>query len=142
MRRLVRLSIALLLTITATAMADVQVSEAKLRLLPGNLPAAGYFTLTNSGSPPVVLTGAHSSVFAQVMMHRSSLENEIASMQHVAQIEVPAGATLTFAPGGYHLMLMDRQKALTLGNQIEVSLLFTDGQSLPVTFTAVPPGAD
>lgn len=142
MRRLVRLSIALSLTITATAMADVQVSEAKLRLLPGNLPAAGYFILTNSGSQPVVLARAHSPVFAQVMMHRSSLENEMASMQHVAQIEVPAGATLTFAPGGYHLMMMDRQNALTLGDQIEVSLQFTDGQSLPVTFTAEPPGTN
>ena len=65
MRRLVRLSVALLLTVTAPAMADVHVSEAKLRLLPGNLPAAGYFTLTNSGSQTVVLTSARSPIFAK-----------------------------------------------------------------------------
>jgi len=63
-------------------------------------------------------------------------------MQHVAQVEVAAGATLKFAPGGYHLMLMQRQRELALGDQVEANLLFTDGQSLPVTFIAVPPGAD
>lgn len=143
MRRLVQLATTALLLIASTmVMADLQVSEAKLRLLPGDLPAAGYFTLTNSGSQPVVLTGAQSTAFAQVMMHRSSLENGMASMQHVAQVEVAAGATLKFAPGSYHLMLMQRQRELALGDQVEANLLFADGQSLPVTFTAVPPGAD
>ena len=142
MRRLVRLACTLLLAASTTAMADLQVSEAKLRMLPGDLPAAGYFTLTNTGSQSVVLTGAQSPAFAQVMMHRSSLEKGMASMQHVAQVEVPAGATLTFASGGYHLMLLQRQRELALGDRVEGSLLFADGQSLPVTFTAVPPGAD
>lgn len=143
MRRLVQLATTGLLLVASTmAMAELKVSETKLRLLPGNLPAAGYFTLTNSGNQPVVLTGAQSPAFAQVMMHRSSLENGMASMQHVAQVEVAAGATLKFAPGGYHLMLMQRQRELALGDQVEANLLFTDGQSLPVTFIAVPPGAD
>ncbi|CAE6902349.1 copper chaperone PCu(A)C [Ectopseudomonas chengduensis] len=143
MRRLVQLATTALLLIASTAaMAELQVSEAKLRLLPGNLPAAGYFTLTNTGNQPVVLTGAQSTAFLQVMMHRSSLENGMASMQHVAQVEVAAGATLKFAPGGYHLMLMQRQRELALGDQVEASLLFADGQSLSVTFTTVPPGAD
>ncbi|UVJ43629.1 copper chaperone PCu(A)C [Pseudomonas sp. LS1212] len=141
MRRLVRLGTALLLAVSTTAMADLEVSAAKLRLLPGDLPAAGYFTLTNNGSTPVVLSGAQSPAFGQVMMHRSSLENGMASMQHLEQLEVPAGATLTFASGGYHLMLMHRQRELALGDQIEVNLQFADGQNLPVTFTAVPPTA-
>jgi len=134
-----RLSLALLMAVSTTAMADLEISEAKLRLLPGDLPAAGYFTLTNKGSQPVTLTGAQSSDFAQAMMHRSSRENGMASMQHVEQLEVPAGATLTFASGSYHLMLLQRQRALSLGDQIEVTLLFVDGKRLPVTFTAVPP---
>lgn len=142
MQRLVRQATALLLAVSTTALAELQVSEAKLRLLPGDLPAAGYFTLTNTGSQPVVLTGAKSPAFAEVMMHRSSLKNGMASMQHVEQVEVPAGTSLTFASGGYHLMLMLRQRELALGDPVEATLLFGDGKSLPVTFTAVPPGAD
>lgn len=143
MRRLVQLATTALLMVASTvAMADLQVSGAKLRLLPGNLPAAGYFTLTNASNQPVILTGAQSPAFAQVMVHRSSLENGMASMQHIAQVEVAAGETLKFASGGYHLMLMQRQRELALGDKVEANLLFADGQSLPVTFTAVPPGAD
>jgi len=138
MRRLLRLSMALLLAVSTTAIADLEVGEAKLRLLPGDLPTAGYFSLTNRGSQPVILTGAQSPDFAQVMMHQSSLVNGMASMQHVEQIEVSAGNTLTFASGGYHLMLLQRQRELSLGDQVEVILLFADGQRLPVTFTAAP----
>lgn len=138
MRRLLRLGMALLLAVSTTAMADLEVSEAKLRLLPGDLPTAGYFNLTNKGSLPVTLAGAQSPDFAQVMMHRSSLENGMASMRHVEQIEVPVGNTPTFASGGYHLMLLQRQRELSLGDQVEVTLLFADGQRLPVTFTAIP----
>ncbi|AYC31572.1 copper chaperone PCu(A)C [Pseudomonas cavernae] len=141
MRRLVQLGAAVLLSVSTTATADLQVSEAKLRLLPGDLPAAGYFTLTNNGSQPVVLSGAQSPAFAQVMMHRSSLENGMASMQPIEQLEIPAGATLTFASGGYHLMLIHRQRELALGDQVEVNLQFADGQSLPVTLTAALPTA-
>lgn len=141
MRGFLRLSMALLLAVSTTAMADLEINEAKLRLLPGDLPAAGYFILTNKGSQSVTLTGAQSPDFAQAMMHRSSRENGMARMKHVEQIEVAANATLTFASGGYHLMLLQRQRALSLGDQIEVTLLFADGQRLPVTFTAVPPQA-
>lgn len=74
MRGLLRLSMALLLAVSTAAMADLEINEAKLRLLPGDLPAAGYFMLTNKGSKPVTLTGAQSSDFAQAMMHRSSRE--------------------------------------------------------------------
>ncbi|GLZ87431.1 hypothetical protein Pres01_34820 [Metapseudomonas resinovorans] len=133
------LSLALLLAVSTGALADLEAKDARLRLLPGNLPAAGYFSLTNTGSQPIVLIGAQSPAYAEVMMHRSAVENGTASMQHVEQVEVAPGATVNFASGGYHLMLMQRQQPVALGDQVEVTLQFADGQSLPVTFTAVSP---
>ncbi|WP_077521095.1 copper chaperone PCu(A)C [Metapseudomonas resinovorans] len=132
---------ALLLATSAEALADLEAKDARLRLLPGNLPAAGYFRLTNTGTQPVVLTGAQSPTYAEVMMHRSAVENGTASMQHVEKVEVAPGATVNFASGGYHLMLMQRQRPVALGDKVEVTLQFADGQSLPVTFTAVSPAA-
>ncbi|MBA4742590.1 MAG: copper chaperone PCu(A)C [Azoarcus sp.] len=140
MRRLKRLGVALLLAVSTSAMADLEVRDAKLRVLPGSVPAAGYFNLTNTGDLPVVLDGAQSPGFAQVMIHRSAIENGVARMRHVAQLELPAGSTLSFAPGGYHLMLMQRQGPLAPGDQVEVILQFADGQRLPVSFAVVPPG--
>ena len=140
MQRLERLGVALLLAVSTSAMADLEVRDAKLRVLSGNAPAGGYFKLTNTGDLPVVLDGAQSPAFAQVMIHRSAVENGVARMRHVAQLEVPAGSTLSFAPGGYHLMLMQRQGLLAPGDQVEVILQVADGQQLPVSFAVVPPG--
>lgn len=61
--------------------------------------------------PAEALTGAQSPTYAEVMMHRSAVENGTASMQHVQQLEVAPGATVRFASGGYHLMLMQRQQS-------------------------------
>lgn len=131
----------LLLVVAIPAQADVTVENAKLRLLPGNLPAAGYFDLSNSDNQPVVLTGASSDAFAGVMLHRSMLNDGMASMQHLSQVEVPAGGKLSFSSGGYHLMLMQHQRTLALGDRVQVTLHFADGRSVPVTFTAVAPTA-
>ncbi|BAU77220.1 copper chaperone PCu(A)C [Metapseudomonas furukawaii] len=135
------LCIALLLAASTDAMAGLEAKDARLRLLPGNLPAAGYFSLTNTGTESVVLTGAQSPTYAEVMMHRSAIENGTASMQHIEKVEVAPGATVNFASGGYHLMLMQRRQPVALGDKVEVTLQFADGQSLPVTFTAVSPSA-
>lgn len=137
----VRWIAALLLVAAIPAQADVTVENAKLRLLPGNLPAAGYFDLRNNGDQPVVLTGGSSDAFAEVMMHRSTLKDGVASMQHLSQVEVPAGSKLSFASGGYHLMLMQHQRTLALGDQVNVTLNFSDGRSVPIIFTAVAPTA-
>lgn len=132
----------LLLTFaSAVEAADLQVKDARLRLLPGDLPAAGYFSLTNVGGSAVTLVDAESAAFEQVMMHQSSLKNGVASMDHVSQLDVTPGAVVAFAPGGYHLMLMKRQQPLNIGDEVTVTLVFSDGYRLPVTFKAVSPAS-
>ncbi|MGH8436983.1 MAG: copper chaperone PCu(A)C [Pseudomonas sp.] len=126
---------------SAAEAADLQVKDARLRLLPGDLPAAGYFTLTNVSGNAVALVGAESAMFEQVMMHQSSIKDGVASMDHVSQLEVAPGATVAFAPGGYHLMLMKRQQPVSIGDEVTATLVFEDGQRLPVTFKAVSPAS-
>ena len=128
----VRWIAALLLAAAIPAQADVTVENAKLRLLPGNLPAAGYFDLRNNGDQPVVLTGGSSDAFAEVMMHRSTLKDGVASMQHLSQVEVPAGSKLSFASGGYHLMLLGLTELPAVGDTVELRLTFQEGGEVTV----------
>lgn len=120
---------------------DLEVTDAQLRLLPGDLPAAGYFTLHNAGSNTVTLNGAESAAFAMTHMHLSSEEDGMSSMRSVDQLEVAADETLEFSPGGYHLMFMKRQQPLEIGDEVEVTLQFEDQDPLPVTFEVVPPAS-
>jgi copper(I)-binding protein len=131
----------LLVFASAVGAADLQVQDARLRLLPGDLPAAGYFSLTNTSGNAVALVGAESAAFEQVMMHQSSIKDGMASMDHVSQLDLAPGAAVAFAPGGYHLMLMKRQQPLSIGDEVTVTLVFADGQRLPVTFKASSPAS-
>src|SRR5215471_3538730 len=95
------------------AAADVKVSDAWFRALPAHLPAGGYFTLHNSGTAEIALTGAETPACAMVMVHRSSESEGLSRMEDVASVPVAAGGNVAFAPGGYHLMCMRPTAAMT-----------------------------
>lgn len=115
--------------------------EARIRLLPGDLPAAGYFTLRNTGDTDVILMGAQSPAFGNVEMHHSVDRDGVASMQPVEQVELAAGGQITFSPQGYHLMFMQRARPLAIGEDVKVIFLFEDERRLAVTFQAVSPAS-
>ncbi|HET7307073.1 MAG TPA: copper chaperone PCu(A)C [Gammaproteobacteria bacterium] len=115
------------------------VSGAWIRLLPGDLPLAGYFTLHNNGTRPLKLTGATSPAFKRVQLHRSMTMHGMDEMKPIKAADAPAESTLTFAPGGYHLMMW-RSRRLKPGMRIPVTLKFADGQHLKVEFTVKRPG--
>jgi copper(I)-binding protein len=71
------------------------------------------------------LVGADSPHAARVELHRSWIEDGVARMAREEAIEVPAGATVRFEPGGLHLMLFDAQ--LTPGSPVPLRLWFDDG---------------
>lgn len=115
--------------------AGLEVSGAWIRLPPpGAGAAAAYLVLRNPGGTPEVLTGAESPAFGRVMMHRSVLQDGVARMRHVDELEIGPGRAVRFEPGGLHLMLMAPRRALRAGEAVELVLLFRGGARLPVRF--------
>lgn len=114
--------------------ADLNVSDAWIRVLPGGAPAGGYFILHNGARKPVVLVSARSVAFGHVMMHKTAEEGGLSRMRPVERVEVPAGGKVTFAPGGFHLMLMQPNRKVTVGDRIEITLEFVGGQKLATEF--------
>ena len=110
------------------------VSHPWIRFLTPQIPAAGYFTLSNSSGQPAVLTGAASQDCGQLMLHQSMEKSGMAEMKMVSAVTVPAHGSVTFRPGGYHLMCLSPSAAITPGHDIPVSLRFKDGASLEVNF--------
>ncbi|WP_311948478.1 copper chaperone PCu(A)C [Halomonas piscis] len=129
----------LLLTAGSAAAASLEATDARLRLLPGDLPGAGYFTLNNTGDTPVTLTGAASEAFDKVMLHQSIEEDGMANMHAVDAVEVAPESTFTFAPKGHHLMFMQRSADLSVGDSVTVELEFQQRDPLKVTFDVVSP---
>ena len=97
-------------------------------------PAAGYFTLKNDSGSAVELTGASSTACGMVMLHQTKEVNGVEQMIMVKSLEVPAHGTLSFAPGGYHLMCMKPQMSMKVGAKVPVVLKFADGKTLTAAF--------
>ncbi|HWY62363.1 MAG TPA: copper chaperone PCu(A)C [Rhizomicrobium sp.] len=130
---------ALLVGVCAPGTASAQstplsLSDGWIRLLPGALPAAGYFTLHNSGTAKLVLTGADTPACSMLMLHKSSDTGGMSSMQDVEQVDVPGHDSISFSPGGYHLMCMGPKPALKLGASVPVTLSFKGAPPLTARF--------
>lgn len=54
-------------------------------------------------------------------------------MQEVESIPVPAGETVNLEPGGYHVMLADLVEDLAVGDTVQLTLGFDNGESQIVT---------
>ena len=124
---------------TAACAADLHVSDAWIRLLPGGAPSAGYFTLHNDSAVDVRLEGASSPDFGDVMMHRTMTDGGGETMEPVDAARVPAHGALRFAPGGYHLMMMRPKPGLKPGDQATVALRMSGGRTLTASFPVKGP---
>ena len=113
---------------TAIPAAAASISDGWFRALPASVPSGGYFTLRNTGTTKLTLTDVQSPACGMLMMHKSSN----GGMAHVMSLDIAAGETLRFSPGGYHLMCMDSR--LKPGTAAPVTLRFADGSTATATF--------
>ncbi len=121
--------------------AELEVSDAWIRLLPAGEPAGGYFTIRSSANQSVALVGASSSAFGKVMMHLTR-EKGLSRMFPLTSVEVPMRGTLAFAPGGHHLMLFDPNRTLAVGDRIPITLEFSDKHKITVQFAVRGPAGN
>jgi len=136
-RRPVFLGLMLALTpiAAATEEAGISVRDAWVREAPpGTTMTAGYMLLQNKTSRPQVLVAARSSGFETVMIHRTVAKEGMTGMEHAPQIELLPNASLLFAPGGYHLMLLNPKRTLRAGDRVDITLEFRGGLVLPVAY--------
>jgi len=125
----------------AQNLSAVQVRDAWVRWLPGDLPAGGYITLVNTSDQSMSLVAASCPDYRDVSLHRSRNVAGTSQMTPVHKITVAARSSLEFATQGYHLMLSHPNKTLKPGDRVPVTLSFADGRALTVQFELRPPDA-
>jgi periplasmic copper chaperone A len=108
----------------------MMVSDCWIRALPGNLPSGAYFSMMNMGDKAIDLTGVQAPAFGMAMLHQSQSNGSMSKMVMVDKVSVPAGQTVAFAPGGYHVMLEQPKTALKVGTTQPITFLFSDGEQL------------
>lgn len=98
--------------------------------------SAAYITLTNAGGTADALVSASTEVAGMVMIHETTVENEMASMHEVGAdgVVIPAGGTVVLKPKETHIMLMNLTRQLVEGESIDITLTFKSGKTLTLPF--------
>lgn len=106
------------------------------------MSGAGYLTVANNGTQSDRLVEVQSD-FPRSMIHVTETDaNGIARMTHLDTLEIPAGQTVTFAPGGLHVMFTGLGGyALEAGESFDATLVFEKAGAVDVTFTIEKRGA-
>lgn len=117
---------------------SVAISNCWIRLLPLPAPSAGYFNTDNKGPGAVTLTGAASAHYGQVMLHQTTHADGMSRMSFVEGVEIPAGQTLEFTPGGYHIMLEKPAQEVKVGDMVAMQFLFASGEKAEATCEVKP----
>ena len=92
--------------------------------MPGKAMTAAYLTLSNNSDRPVTITRVTSAEYSLVQIHETTIEDGIARMRPLPQLEIPPGGDVKLERGGKHLMLMR-----SAGQTDTVSLQFYSGET-------------
>lgn len=96
---------------------------------------AVYFTLDNSQGQDERLRSAEAAVSTTVELHTHLMEGEVMKMRKVESVEVPAGKTVSFRPGGLHVMLIGLKAPLVEGSTFPLTLNFEQAGAVTVAVT-------
>jgi copper(I)-binding protein len=120
------IALALAMLVAAPALADkLTVTEAWARTTPpGATMGVVYFKLHNGSGKSDRLLKLKTTVAASASVHRTEIVDDIARMREVSVLHVAPGETLTFEPGGLHVMLMGLKGPLKEGQVFELELVF------------------
>lgn len=121
---------------TSAAPRGVVVSQAWVRATTGSRSpgmTGAFMVLSNPGPAAVTLLRATTPLAHMTQLHEMTMVNGKSAMHEVAGgIVIPAGGTTVLRPGGYHVMLMKLVTPLVAGEEVSLTLVFSDGTARTV----------
>jgi copper(I)-binding protein len=98
-----------------------------------------YFTIENTNAAvDILFSAAVAQSFAKsASVHEAGSSSGAAatSMTDVTSVKIPANGTVTFEPGGYHVMLTGLAAPLKAGQKFDLNLGFMNAGIIKVTVT-------
>lgn len=114
------------------------VKSAWARRTPGSDVAAVYLDLSNISPKPIIVVGVQSPMAASSMLHESSVVSGQSQMRMKNTIVIAPGKTVSFAPGGTHVMLSGLKGNVGVGQSVPLVLLLADGSKVAVAAVVKP----
>ena len=132
MRRLLRrlaglFAVSLTLVLASCSAQSGGISVENVWVRPSPIPGgtgAAYMEIRNGGSEDDALTGVQIDFAESAEIHQSMTEGDMVGMQMVDEIPVPAHGKASLSPGGYHIMLINMNADVKVGDTVTLTLFF------------------
>lgn len=119
---------------------SLSIENAWIRPAPPQAPSmAAYFDIVNNTAGAITIINSSSLQFDNTMIHDTIIENGIASMSHLGNVVIPAGAKVSLSPGAKHMMLMGANAPLKEGDQVDIQFETDEGQLFDFKVTVQQP---
>lgn len=113
---------------------DIAVSHPWSRATVPGQPSGGGFVRLENGGKDDKLIAVRSDVSATAEIHTMDMRDNVMRMRQVDGVALPAGKTVNFAPGGYHIMFMQLKAPLKAGSSFPATLVFEKAGEVKVDF--------
>jgi copper(I)-binding protein len=110
--------------------------------LPASAVAAGFMKITNTGSEDDRLVKATATISDTVQIHEMSMDNGVMKMGELTDgLVIPAGATVEFKPGSYHMMFIGLKEKPVEGTAFAGTLTFEKAGTVDISYDVEAPNA-
>ena len=134
------LALLLLSACTSSEEGPILVEDAWIREAPpGATAMAGYMNISNLSSSDLLFLSATSPDYNAIEIHRSVEKDGVWRMIRKKNIALDANAIIELKPGDYHLMLFTPKRELKEGDEVNISLQFSDDIAVDVIVPVVRP---
>ena len=118
----------------------ITVSDGYIRAtIPGTDISSAYLNIINNGEKTVTFIGASSNIASRIEIHQHSMHDGMMRMRQLDSVIIDAKSHLVLQPSGLHLMLFDVEKPLQPKQIVELTLLFSNNQSINVSLPVYSP---
>lgn len=103
-------------------------------------PGVAYFQITGNAQDSQLVSAASPDA-NRIELHDMVMKGGAMSMVKLeGGVAVPAGGTISFAPGGKHAMLFDINPRVRPGSKMAISFSFADGQKIESEASVIAAG--
>jgi len=106
---------------------NIHVDGAWARPTKAGMMSAAYFKLQNYGYVPDSLIRVSSDASKDVQIHLSYINDGIMMMEEQQFVSIQPNEQISFAPGGYHIMIIQPTIDMNEGDSISFLLYFNSG---------------
>jgi copper(I)-binding protein len=121
---------------------SIEISSPWSRATPkGAQTAIGYMSITNNGTTPDRLIGGSIDAADRFQLHAMTMEDGVAKMRELRDVEIKPGQTVEFKPGGSHVMFVNLKYPLSKDDHISGTLVFEHSGKVNVEYSVESVGA-